>query len=373
MKKHFRFLFINTFLYKIYGRTVGLFKRWWLKPRVPRGLSPEKFLNLLTASGANYVLLRWHEDLFNGSSIKDLDILIDENSIDIIEALIKRNPLLGNIDVDIFSIKGSSGYGFRSISYFPPWISTSILEKKILYKNVVFVPSEFDASLSLAYHSLFHKGPKNLPVTLFDDSQAKFDIKKISKYCKCYKSLDPNLGEMPYSWINIYNILKKNDWLPPLDVIYKLRSDNSWLDEIIRDQELKWVHEKPLAIIVVRDGDLLDETRKILMSQINLYPIKIRAVFKVDFNSLDFISKNLRGGNWSTGRFLDNNENLPKMIFFITSNISEDEFYDLIKNIKLFVRKAVGANLIHTTDNKYEAYWFLEDLKSNTNLDLNIT
>ena len=103
---------------------------------VPHGLGIAGFLQKLQAAGVRHAVLRWFEDLPQLPVGEDLDLLVDDASLDSVRSLLDDGP--GIQPIDLYSVTGLPGADFRSMPYFPPYLAEQLLERATVAPRAVF-------------------------------------------------------------------------------------------------------------------------------------------------------------------------------------------------------------------------------------------
>ena len=139
----------------------------WLNPRRRAFLSPgvgvETFFASLEKQGANYVVLRWFEDLPRLHSGQDLDLLVGEESLDTLFQLLSPWPIGHPVDVHTAQAPMRidrppwSGKHWTLTCPYPAHRAKEMLSEKTLLRDLCRVPGKVDHFLSLAAHVAFVK------------------------------------------------------------------------------------------------------------------------------------------------------------------------------------------------------------------------
>ena len=139
----------------------------WLNPRRRAFLSPgatvEAFFADLEKQCANYVVLRWFEDLPRLHSGQDLDLLVGDESLDAVFQLLSPWPI--GHPVDVHSVQAPvridrppwCGKHWTLPSPYPAHRAKEILSNKRLLRDLCRVPGKVDHFMSLAAHVSFVK------------------------------------------------------------------------------------------------------------------------------------------------------------------------------------------------------------------------
>jgi len=157
----------------VYARRESLGSRFeallldWLNPRRRAFLCPggsvEAFFASLEKQRANYVVLRWFEDLPRLQPGQDLDLLVGDESLDAVFQLLSPWPIGHPVDVHtvdapvrIDQVPWCGGHWTLPCPY-PAHRAKEILSNKVLLRDLCRVPGKVDHFMSLAAHVSFVK------------------------------------------------------------------------------------------------------------------------------------------------------------------------------------------------------------------------
>ena len=102
------------------------------------------------------MVLRWFDELPQIKPGGDVDLLIHDHDIEAISDLFVSE--VRGVACDLFSVSGLPGSSFRGIPYLPPSKAIGVLERAVVYRDLMLVPRPKDYFLSLAYHAIYQKG-----------------------------------------------------------------------------------------------------------------------------------------------------------------------------------------------------------------------
>jgi hypothetical protein len=133
---------------------------------VPPEIGLERFFSTLGDREIRYVVLRWFDELPEIKPGSDVDLLIDDRDVGAISDLF-TDEVRGTA-CDLFSVSGlPPGTSYRRIPYLPPDRAAEVLDRAVLFRGLLKVPSPEDHFLSLAYHAVYQKGLRSgLPTSL---------------------------------------------------------------------------------------------------------------------------------------------------------------------------------------------------------------
>ena len=186
----------------------------------------ERLPALLAEREIDYVMLRWFDELPYLASGEDLDILVADDHLERLWALFGEQP--GTIPSDIYSVSGLPGSEFQSMAYYPPTLSTGILERSVVLPSGYRAPAPLDHFRSLAYHALYHKGEASgLPTSTLDAApldDADHD------YAAVLGDLAAQLGiDVTITLEGLDDHLGEVGWRPPRDTLSRLAPKNGWI------------------------------------------------------------------------------------------------------------------------------------------------
>ncbi len=133
----------------------------WGTQYIPAELGVAGFFRALQAAGAQHVVLRWFEELPHVERGHDLDILVADDAVDTVRALLSDWPRGQRIDY--YSVTGREDTGYRprklkDVPAFPPAIAERILASARSRPGGWSVPGPREHFLGLAYHAVYLKG-----------------------------------------------------------------------------------------------------------------------------------------------------------------------------------------------------------------------
>lgn len=162
----------------------------------------EEFFEILNST-TNYVVLRNYEDIPEKLEIKDLDIITDD--IKNFSEIINLNDPSTDSPIIINDKKIQIDFRYQIGHHYDETWGKKILENKILYNNLFYIPSKEDYFYSLFYHNLKKESKKynEKLLKLGEDLGIEIDLKEIindeqkskefiSKYMAVNKLKDTN-------------------------------------------------------------------------------------------------------------------------------------------------------------------------------------
>ncbi|ROT97991.1 hypothetical protein [Histidinibacterium lentulum] len=202
---------------------------------IPPALGVRGFFEALKDAGTPHVVLRWFEDLPRVGRGHDVDILVSDEGMATIEALLSTWPRGQKIDV--FSVTGANGGGFRpdllsgGVPGFPPSRAAEILATRIRDPGPWSVPAPRQHLLGLAYHAVYLKGYQS---GLAPDGGTPPRQEGSRDYAAVLRGLAPGAGVALPGEISLDSLdrwLGDHGWRPDPAHLEALKPFNRWLAE----------------------------------------------------------------------------------------------------------------------------------------------
>ena len=326
----------------------------------------------------NYCLLRWHERLDFMTKDEDLDILVADKDVEGFLGVLEEN--IGTLPIGLYSVSGNVNINQDRISYYPPRLAEKILSNTITGPKHVKIPNPEIALLSFIYHLLYHKGYKS-------GLKSKFNNKiKINKYVDYLKLKADTVNiELPETMEELAEFLEENNWTPSNDMLNRYAISNAW----VKDYYVSSKSEKfppGLVVFLVREladkKELIDEITKTIKDEGFL----ILRSEQIENHKKEYISKNIRGGNWCENP-ASTISGFPAWFIIafdpnpITPERKQKDNNPVLDNqrieIKSRIRKTINnyfpqhyrTNVLHTSDNSEEALDYIHIILSETEMN----
>lgn len=362
-KKSQNFLCLQSNFKKSYASERCYFPEEW---------NNQQFLQWLDDQNITYIVLRWYDAVISGN-VNDIDILMADEDAKKIRK--KLNTQVGTHPVDIFDLGGSD---LDQIACFPPKIAQELLQNRIQASPEApgYIPAPLDHFKSLAYHALIRKGYKS-------GLQPDADSTEVA-HGKIHEKLTELKGALGLTcdldMQGLFSFLKDENYLPPLDMLTKLKQKNRWL------QDHAFLFEKPRAhlkghyfTLILREiveewGNLGQLEQDIQNAGFEILSSKtIAPEERVD------ISHSLRGGNWSAGPWPVSGGIPYHVILAFDPNPlplkgKMKKTHPMVSSARILFKqkwrdaindqqgKENAANFVHTSDNNAETLDYLEHI-----------
>ena len=109
--------------------------------------------------GVPYAVLRWFEGLPHEREGRDIDFMVADEKFDAVLTLLNSQP--GIELADVYTPSGLPKSDYYGTPYYPTASAQQILTRTRVHNNFCRVPSDVDHFHSLAYHVIYHHGPRS--------------------------------------------------------------------------------------------------------------------------------------------------------------------------------------------------------------------
>lgn len=264
---------------------------------VPHRLGIEGLLKRLLNQDIRHVVLRWFEWLPKLPDGEDLDVLVGDDHLPRVLAMLDEGP--GIKPCDIYSETGLPRSDFRKMPYFPPRLAGQLLNGAVVHNGVCRVPNAEHHFLSLAYHALYHKGPASgIPTRLpgrRKPKRAEHDYTHILANLAARRQIDV---EMTREGLDAY--LERHAWRPPRDMLVRLGRRNRWIRQSMRAAGMHSA-DRGLAVFIVRREAMHRGGMERLAGLLEPCGFSILKTKVLEEHQLKHVADNIRGGNWGRG------------------------------------------------------------------------
>ncbi len=271
--------------------------------KVRRYIDPEMgveaFFDALNQRNVRYVALRWFEGLPEWPANEDIDLLIDDRDFGKLGDLFVRSP--ETMPCDLFSVTARSSY--NGLPYYPPYLASSILKNRVLFKDRYYIPSPEDHFFTLAYHVVYHKAEKSgLPLSEHQENEKGAAD---HPYAEILTELAQRIQlQVRPTLSDLHDLLDQHDWTPQLDTLRKLAEKSEWLRSLLHANPYK-AEDGELLIFIAREWVVENNKLDFIMKcfQKKSEDFDILKVIKLDEAQRQASSLKIRGGEWGRGPF----------------------------------------------------------------------
>lgn len=339
---------------------------------IPHWLGIEGFFGGLRSASVRHAVLRWFEHLPRVAPGEDLDLLVDDASLDSVRRLLDSGP--GLQAVDLYSVCGAPGADYRKLPYYPPYLAEQLLDRADTHNNLCSVPSPLDHFLSLAYHAVYHKG---FASGLAADRSSRPKVKRPEHdYTRILTDMAQRLGvDVQITIADLDAWLDAEGWRPPHDMLVRLARKNRALRTLIVESRAEG-DDAGLAVFLVRREALSRGGVKRAVKLLTEQDFNIVETITFAPDRVESIARSLRGGNWGKGPWpTSGGEPVAAIVVHdpepLRPSRRERRKYPFLANARLLTKDAIRdafnanrpphehCNAIHSSDNAREARDYL--------------
>lgn len=271
---------------------------------IPHHLGVAGLLEQLAARKVRYAVLRWFETLPTLPPGEDLDLLVADEDLPRVEALLEEGP--GVCPCDLYTVSGLPGTDRDDLPYYPPLLAQEILAHTVEHPSGARVPDPQRHFLSLAYHVVYHKGlASGLPWEASAAADGGTPAASLPPgqhdYAGVLSRLADQLGwTCPPTLRGLDALLAERGWRPPRDMLVRLARRRPELKNLVegsaRDQA-----PPGLAVFLLRQAAVAEGASERLIERLRHDGFQILAVHPLSPGQSWVAGRTLRGGNWGRG------------------------------------------------------------------------
>lgn len=340
---------------------------------IPHQLGVCGLLYGLQTAGVRHAVLRWFESLPQVAPGEDLDLLVDDASLEQVRAMLDDGP--GIQPVDIYSVTGLPGADFRSMPYFPPYLAEELLDRAVIHRGLCRVPAPREHFLSLAYHALYHKGRDSGIPSASDKRPRRADGDH--DYVDILRRLAAGLGINAATTLEgLDACLDSHGWRPPHDMLIRLSRRNRWVRSLLTHADTTASVDDRVAVFLLREEGMRRGGIERASQLIEKYGFQILSATEFDDRTSSTIARSLRGGNWGRGPWpISGGPPVAAIVAYdpspIAPNRRDKKRFPFIANARLLCKEKLRdafnegftkdrhCNVIHSSDNGREAMDYL--------------
>ena len=333
------------------------------------------FFEALDVAGVRYCVLRWFEGLPEVAAGEDLDLLVDDASLERVEEILGAEP--GTIPVDLYSVSGLPGSAYEEMAYYPPALARRLLERAVRTPAGVWAPCPEDHFHSLAYHALYHKGERSgIPAR---KGAAPWGGKPEHDYAGVLTRLAHTCGidvEITLDALDAH--LARAGWRPPEDMLTRLVARNDWLrDRLARTVPAKLDEWDGLAVFFIRERAVELGLEGEVVRRLRAEGFHVLRHQVLDAEAAERVAARVRGGNWGRGPWPVSGGGPASVVVAcdlipIAPDAAQRRRFPTLDNARLLVKSAIRealndglppemrCNMLHSSDNHVEALRYLE-------------
>ena len=256
-------------------------------------------LDRLEDAGLDYVALRWFEGLPELEPGEDLDMLVSDQDLAKAQAFLAEEP--GTIPVDLYSESGLRGADYQDMAYYPPVLARAMLDRSVTHPSGCRVPAPRDHLHSLAYHAVYHKGPRSgIPSLVLGGRNETPE----HDYAGALHDLAKSLGvALPDTLEGLDEYLAREGWQPARDTLRRLTGSNPWIEKRFFSQEAAPLDPPEPAVFFVREKAWAVLSTDEVLGVLRHLGFEVLAVRELDVAARRRCAAHTRGGNWGQGPF----------------------------------------------------------------------
>lgn len=326
-----------------------------------------EFFAFCDLEGFRYAVLRDFEGYAHGfpkaGGKQDVDLLVEDALLPLMRERYGRISKRRGVKCDVYSVSGADDGGYFGYPYYPPSFARDILDKRVWWKDLFYVPTPEHHLLALMYHLAYQKA---------ENSGLHMDNPEAARGTKYYdelESLTKTLGiAMPYTLMEFHTRLKAAGLVVPYDVLaaylkneFARHRKSMFLGRLC--DEMK---KGELNLFVIRKTAVKKKQQDAMMEAIRAAGYDVLAVKDIPWRQHVTKSRKMRGGKWRRG-----GRPMIAVVVFdrapVLSNAEDRKTHPHVFNKRQYFKQVLrvkftgetGAdpksNPIHSTDNEAEA------------------
>jgi hypothetical protein len=333
-----------------------------------------EFFKSLEQQNVSYAIIHALDDSLEAMPDLQWNLLVADHDAATVDGLLVRSRKRRQRIINLYSVHGISGFRFNEISVFPPHLAERVLQRALNDHQGIRVPCLEDRFFSLAFHILYHLGPR---ASLQRGDGAQIDGRGVNRLyedslIRLAHELGLDLGR-PVSMAALHDLLKRHGWSPPLDMLERFGTTNPWCAELTSAVYERTPNIPGLVVFIVRD-DLAFSGRN---EGVELDPfLESQGFVIIASKVLDprkrlIARQQLRGANWGpeTG---PSRCGKPARVVVAVDPAPEGQLAPRkgrqlfgvdnarIVQVKRALRDMYRRNVVHASDNTAQAVHYLE-------------
>jgi hypothetical protein len=346
---------------------------------IPHSLGLTGMFRSFDRRGVRYAVLRWFERLPEIEPTEDVDMLVADDSLAEVLDILHAAP--GIQPCDVFSESGLARSAYCGTPYYPPHVAQRILAGAVRHNDLCLVPNRRDYFHSLAYHAVYHKGPKsNLPRGTL---QLPERVKSDHDFATILGGMAKRLWiDVEVSLEGLHSYLQKTGWGPSPEMLARLArsgKSNRWL-QVFVERLAPHVNDQGLTVFVLREEAIRRGFTDKIVAMIREQGFDVLATRFLSPEETEFAAARTRGGNWEAGRPYSLSGGAPAAAVVaydhapITPNWKQRRKFPKRTNARIFAKETIrdaiiaelppgeGFNALHSSDHAAEAWHLIEVL-----------
>lgn len=331
------------------------------------------------AHGVRYVVLRWFESLPEIEPEEDVDLLVDDRSLDTVISIFESLP--GIQPCDLYSESGLARSAYCGTPYYPPHVARRILDGAVRHKDLCQVPNAWDYFHSLAYHAVYHKGTRSHLSRAGTGLPAKGTPEH--DYAGVLRNMADQLGiDVEISLEGLDAHLQDSGWGPSPEMLARLAvacRKNKWL-QLLAERLPPHLADQGLTVFVLREAAVQGGFQDQIVRMVQESGFEILATRALATDEMEYAAARTRGGNWEEDGPFDETGGLPAVTVVAYDRAPlpltrrQRRRFSQRTNARIFVKEAIrdaiiaqlppmqGFNALHSSDHAAEAWHLIEVL-----------
>jgi hypothetical protein len=268
---------------------------------IPQKLSLRELFDEFHERNIQYAVLRWFESLPEKEPPGDIDLLIADDDLTGVLELLNAEP--GVRPCDLYTPSGLVESRYMKASYYPPEFARKVLAGAKRHRGFCQVPSDLDYFHSLAYHAVYHKGPRSgLP------GSEKFDHRRrrvSHDFTSILRDMAGRLGiDVEISLQGLHEYLERQKIGPSPDFIVRMAASaprNRWLAHLAKAADGDVTVDPGLVVFVIRQSAVDAGVAGAIEGMIEQHGFVPLARKELSAAEIALGAACTRGGNWGPG------------------------------------------------------------------------
>jgi hypothetical protein len=335
------------------------------------GMSVDRFFAELNARGANYAVLRWFDDLPKVEKGEDIDLLLADESMDILESLTRGTPPFPVTQkLDVYTVSGLPGTNFHAMPYLSRSLAARVVAGTVLLREKYRVPSPVDHFDSMAFHAVYHKGwASGLPEEV---GETPVLGRPDHDYLTVLTALATTNGiDVEVSLRGLDRYFVRLGMRPASDTLERFQEVNPWLKGELDRVRPDIGDLTGLIVYVVREK--AEGWRDDIVDALDAQGFEILKVFPLTPKQRELATAAIRGGNWGRGPFRESGGTPSSII--VAYDLAWRQGTDPLMNARAVGAKRVARDLVaahvgspdafnplHSTDNGWQSLEYIHVL-----------
>jgi hypothetical protein len=343
---------------------------------IPHALGLAGLFKRLEQLGVSYAVLRWFEGLPREREGRDIDLMVEDEKFDDVLALLNSQP--GIELADVYTPSGLPKSDYYGTPYYPTPSARRLLAYTRMHNGFCRVPSPLDHFHSLAYHVIYHHGPRSGLKSR--DVSVRSEAKPAHDYEGVLRDAAGRLGiDVEFTLEGLHEYLSAVGWAPRPDMLARMAAHytrNPWLRTLAGKLDAG-VTDKSLTVFCIRQKAVALGFTNQIIKTLEAGGWIIVETKQLSDEESGHTATHLRGGTWDKGVFPTSGG--PPSVIVVAydpqpiapTRVQKKKDPNLVNArqlVKYEIRKMANAQVppheafsaVHSTDFGGEAWYCLE-------------